>query len=547
MTLEKYIKPDKPNRYNNLFQEKILFSLALLLMAFLILQLVLFQYGRDQGIYAVVGRTILEGGAPYKDAWDFKPPAIFFIYALARFVFGSSQHGVRILEALSFLALTGAFAVFTRRHLSSWSLGILGGVLALLNHVQLGFWDTGQPESFGAALLAWALVLATFRPHKNSSQAFLKQVMAWFFSGLLFALAALLKPPLGGGLICSTAIIAFVDARNAGGGSRFKHFFYVLFFFAFGAVVALMPFIFFFASKGAIVDIYDIFFQFVPTYTAIQFSPLKLPSLLASAVKRWLFYFSLMSSAGMCLMLLLAPRHSREREGCAHVFGVIVPQLLGVALQAKFFSYHFGAILPFSALCAVWGFAKLWQKTDRRGLLLAGFVLMTAWQMYTKGVVERGFLQLRAMVNSADRARINDELYSIRDINAWANRKAAEWISKNTPAEIPVYIWGFEPVIYDLANRHFSSKYIYNVPQRADWQKESTRKALMQELSERPPSVIVAVHNDQFKHVTGNQRDSAEELKNFSELSYLIQTDYKFATSFEDLDIYLLKKLLTYN
>lgn len=246
-------------------------------------------------------------------------------------------------------------------------------------------------------------------------------------------------------------------------------------------------------------------------------------------------------------MLLLAPRHSREREGCAHVFGVIVPQLLGVALQAKFFSYHFGAILPFSALCAVWGFAKLWQKTDRRGLLLAGFVLMTAWQMYTKGVVERGFLQLRAMVNSADRARINDELYSIRDINAWANRKAAEWISKNTPAEIPVYIWGFEPVIYDLANRHFSSKYIYNVPQRADWQKESTRKALMQELSERPPSVIVAVHNDQFKHVTGNQRDSAEELKNFSELSYLIQTDYKFATSFEDLDIYLLKKLLTYN
>src|SRR5690606_2033536 len=38
------------------------------------LLLISFAHGRDQGIYAAVGRTILEGGVPYRDAFDFKPP-----------------------------------------------------------------------------------------------------------------------------------------------------------------------------------------------------------------------------------------------------------------------------------------------------------------------------------------------------------------------------------------------------------------------------------------------------------------------------------------
>ena len=51
---------------------------------YLLLILITFKYGRDQGIYAVVGEAILSGGAPYSDAWDFKPPFIFFAYAAAK-------------------------------------------------------------------------------------------------------------------------------------------------------------------------------------------------------------------------------------------------------------------------------------------------------------------------------------------------------------------------------------------------------------------------------------------------------------------------------
>ena len=40
--------------------------------------------GADQGLYAYVGERILAGDLPYRDAWDQKPPAIHYTYALMR-------------------------------------------------------------------------------------------------------------------------------------------------------------------------------------------------------------------------------------------------------------------------------------------------------------------------------------------------------------------------------------------------------------------------------------------------------------------------------
>jgi len=147
--------------FHRVLPQRLLLFLALALILFIAFQLVLLHHGRDQGIYSVVGRTVLEGGAPYKDAWDFKPPGIYFVYALSRLLFGPGMHAVRITEALGFLSLVFAFVIFSRRHFGRWPAGFLGGALALLDHLRLGFWNTGQPESFGAVLLAWALVLAT--------------------------------------------------------------------------------------------------------------------------------------------------------------------------------------------------------------------------------------------------------------------------------------------------------------------------------------------------------------------------------------------------
>jgi hypothetical protein len=518
---------------------KVCLLLSLLLAAFMFMLLLFFPYGRDQGIYAVVGRTILEGGAPYKDAWDFKPPGIFFIYAFARILFGASQHAIRILEVLNLFALTWAFAVYSRRHFTSLWPGICAGCLAVINHVQMGFWDTAQPESFGATVLSWALVFATYQSKNENKNSLLKQILSWIFSGAFFTAAALLKPPLGGGILVSITVIAILQTRSITSGKKLNKILALIISFGLGVFFLLILIFIYFAHKGALKDIYDTFFIFVPGYTGLKFSLQSMPVLLGVSVKRWLLSFSIFTSIGMVFCFLLPRCHAREFEGCVHVLGVIFFQIIGVAMQAKFFSYHYGAILPFSALLAVWGYAKLWNKVKLKWILLLGFMIALSWQIYEKNIFRHSALQIRALASNGLREIINDGLYTIYDQNSYANRKTAEWLYQNTPPGEPIFIWGFEPAIYDMANRPSSSRYIYNIPQRVDWGKKDAQQILLKELVISPPAAIVIVHNDPLPKVTGNQLDSAKELENFTRLLDFIEKDYSYVKSYEDLDIYI--------
>ena len=56
--------------------------------------------GADQGLYAYVGERILARRSAYRDAWDQKPPAIHYTYALMRGVW----HAMRPSAARDFLA-----------------------------------------------------------------------------------------------------------------------------------------------------------------------------------------------------------------------------------------------------------------------------------------------------------------------------------------------------------------------------------------------------------------------------------------------------------
>jgi hypothetical protein len=47
--------------------------------------------GADQALYAYIGERILHGDRPYVDAWDQKPPAIHYTYALLRAIWPASS------------------------------------------------------------------------------------------------------------------------------------------------------------------------------------------------------------------------------------------------------------------------------------------------------------------------------------------------------------------------------------------------------------------------------------------------------------------------
>jgi len=83
-----------------------LIALAAVLVAVALIRLRLLgvPFERDEGEYAYLGNLILNGGLPYRDAYNMKLPGVYGMYALIIAAFGSSPAGIHAGFALVSLA-----------------------------------------------------------------------------------------------------------------------------------------------------------------------------------------------------------------------------------------------------------------------------------------------------------------------------------------------------------------------------------------------------------------------------------------------------------
>ena len=196
-------------------------------------------------------------------------PGVFFVFAFAQVVFGDSPHAVRIVEALGWVSVAVAFALYTKRRMGDARLGLLGGMLAIFVHVELEFWHTAQPESFAAVALAWALYLA--EPAGPGASA--PGASAWgrtCGAAALCTFAALLKPPLGGAIVVLFAVDV-ARAMAAPKAARARLGLASASAYGAGALAVLLATTAFFAAHGALGNLYEIF-KFAPQYTKLDFS-----------------------------------------------------------------------------------------------------------------------------------------------------------------------------------------------------------------------------------------------------------------------------------
>jgi hypothetical protein len=217
-------------------------------------------------------------------------------------------------------------------------------------------------------------------------------------------------------------------------------------------------------------------------------------------------------------------------------------------MQDKFFPYHWGATWPLTALLAGLGFFRLWERLARfelvgLALFLAGLAgvaqLRTATKDLEKSFWERSLERARLFTHWPHDLVAIDRMASVADVNAVANREVAVFVAARVPKERPIFVWGFEPVMYDLADRAPATRYLYDVPQRVAWAKAEHRAVLMADLEASRPAAIVVEHRDVFPMVTGDAVDSADTLRDFWPLADLIAQKYARATTIEDFDVYL--------
>jgi hypothetical protein len=530
-----------------------LIAASLVLVAYLFVNILMFRYGRDQGIYAAVADTVLRGGMPYRDAWDFKPPGIFIIYAATRATFGSGQWAIRLVEVFGLASVVGAFFLLARRFFGDGRIGIIGGALAVLVYAELEFWHTGQPESFGGILTSWALVLGTFEPSSGDARGRRKQLAAWSLAGVLYGFCFLLKPPLGGGVIVTAAYAAHRLRSTLAGRPLFERVRQLAAPFvcmALGSALIVAACALWFMARGAWHELYDTLFVFTPHYTKLSWEDATVPGMVYLAVEEWFIDLSSTNAVGLLAAFILPPIASRERDGVMHVLLVIAMQLVGVAMQGKFFPYHYGASVVLGAFIAGLGAYKLWQRAVAKGawgVLVFGAALAivlrarSATRNTQTDFFDRCVARQTELVGMSDMTKdeLDAKLYSVADVSYDADRRVAEFLRLKLAPDELAFIWGFEPMIYDMSERRPATRFLYNVPQRVSWFRDRARSMLMDDLDLHPPKAIVVEHRDVFPAVTGDAIDSADTLRKFPALDARIHDGYDLATTIEDFDVYL--------
>jgi hypothetical protein len=506
----------------------VLLGLACGLAAMHLIQLVDFGFGRDQAIYALGADAIWKGGAPYRDVWDFKPPGIFFLYAMVRGI-STSEYAIRAFEAIAITSYIPAFIIVSRRLMGDGRAGVVAGALAIVCHVELEFWHTAQPESFGGVLLAWLLVVAT---HTRQNRSFDLVI------GALAALATLLKPTIGVAALSPIALAVF--QHRAVGASTWRRLTGIFV----GAALPLGATYVFFATRDGLEALHATQLEFAPHYVALSWATSSIGATTWQALRQWLFAYSLPNVVGIVLFVTLAPVTQRH-NALRWIGGMAGLLLVGIVLQAKLFAYHFGALLPLTALVAGWGF---WHAAlrARHGVTAAGvtvgallLVLVNPTPPDLEPFAARSFLRAQAWSHPADRTRIRDRLYSVTGFSAADNRAASDWIRVNVPADLRVFVWGFAPGIYLESDRQPASRYIYNLAQRSPWAAHQAQADLVADLERSRPRAILVEHGDVFAFLTGATSDSAASLDAFPELSSMLAQHYSSAARIGKFDAYL--------
>jgi hypothetical protein len=510
-------------------------------VAFASLSILLYSFGRDQGIYAVVADTILKGGMPYRDAWDFKPPGIFLIYALAQAVFGKSMLSIRLLEVIGLVATVLGLQRLGQVFFDRPKAGLVAGAVAALVHAELEFWHTAQPETFGGFLTVAALVVVT-REVSNP-----RRWLIPLATGALFGACALLKPPLGGGILVCGAYWLTREQQHAAKLPRLIKSGVLL---AVGFALPIVLVVAWIAARGAWPAFWWTFRDFVPGYTKLNWADAHASAMLYYGILEAFTKFSALAAFGVIAAISMTPLHAREREGIYLVLGIIAIQITGIVMQGKFFPYHYAATLLLISFLAGLGLYKLFRRCLVAGpgslLALAAFAAVAVNMRdgapdLPQYFSERTSMRLSFLLRREpflSRVDLDRQLSYVADYNLDADRQVALDIRSRTSSQDSVFIWGFEPSTYFLADRPISSRWLYNVPQRSQWQRGYARRELLKDLSVNRPKIIVVEHYDVFPGVTGSKYDSRDELPGFPELKSLIDSQYRKVKEIEDFEIY---------
>ncbi len=342
-----------------------------------------YPFGRDQAIFYYIGREWLHGALPYRDAFDLKPPAIYALHSLSILLFGAHQWSIRIAEILGVVGLGALTATAVRRQSrrAPGEIGIAALLLSAFYFISFDFWDSAQAELW-EALFIIASVAALERVRRARLAPLLAGVLACV--AVLFKFTAgMIAVPLG--LLALAR--GWRDAGdNATHGRRALDAIVSGALFVLGAILPVALVLAYYAAHRATWSLWELL-GYLKNYAETGATP-------SDAHNRielfWLTRSGLWLAAFVGLWLVGVIRSVSSRSWHVLRGALFVALLVGlavgsVAVQKKYFSYHWGVVAPFLVLAAAYGVSELaqWSPSvatiQALSIVLGGFLTAPPW------------------------------------------------------------------------------------------------------------------------------------------------------------------------
>ena len=428
----------------------------------------------NEAIYSVVANEMVDGGRPYVDAVERKPPLLFWTYEAIFEVAGKYDWAAVHTVALVWTLLTMAGLYVIGREL----FGSVTGLIAALLYSIFQPWARGQNLALNGELLmnlplVWAWAIA-FRRRASRTRPELLFSGGLLCAGFLFKQpAAIAAVPLGAYLL----LPAYRRSRSLQGKQLLLHAALLTagFFGTLGAVALVLW------RQGILHEAFDRIF----TDNAV-------PHFFVTRMFLWTLAF-----AGTCLPLLIgtvmACRDRRLWEGRlaerSALVGLLAASAIGTAAGGRPYVHYYIQLIPPLAMLAAPFYAQLWSRKIPPPFRLLRPSLTYAWLALT--VVAFSIVywaELTAQRQSTETGR---------------------YLAKHSSPNDRIFVWGQAAKIYLEARRRPASRYIESasltghifggpVPglDTRKWIVPGAWKNLEADFAKHPPAYIVDVQTD---------------------------------------------------
>lgn len=514
-------------------RRSLVFMIALAALFFIAgLALLPVPFTRDQGIYAYVAWRWLEGAPPYLGSFDHKGPLLYLVYGAALQVSHGAMWGPNLFDVLARTAAVIAAWLLGKRLAGPRSAVYAAGLTALpLLGVYNSCWWNAQAETFMLPLIGFSAWLA-LDPRRRGR--------ALFAAGLIAAQAAMLKPT---GLLHGAFLLGWMALAPAESGRRGRDAGWL----GAGLGVGVLVWAIYFAAAGALGAMWETLVVFNTYHGAASLASVTRP--VGTFIQGTWVVFSWMP---VLLPLLLLRRPEAERRGFAAWF--LLASFFQLAIQARFFLYHWLTLVPAVGLAVGLGLARLHETLSARVRPAAGAAAAVAVMVFF-GYGYIGLWRLVIVSYRTDdfiRGRIGLAQYYARfseagaagrgDFSLLASAAAADYLRKHTPEGAEALVFGYEPLVNYLSARPSPTRFQIDYPltfkprsTAAAARRDRWRKDFMAELSARPPAMVALVDNDRNAIEPGSSTEQAREFKEFWEW---LTENYQQTDRIEDFTFY---------